>query len=358
LIVPGELLLVFSLLLGACVGSFLNVCIYRIPIEGLSIARPRGSFCPGCKTPIAIRDNVPILSWLLLGGRCRSCKSSISFRYPFVESLTALLFLAVAIRLGPAEGSTIDPVTAGTLVAGWLIVATLLVISWIDVDYQIIPDSLSVGGTTVALWLSLALGEFPISSDIPFLDLGSAVGTQVPWGGGLAAAAAGGVLLQWAFWRWVPDWQGKRHSFKSCFLAGHVGAALSLLVAVALIEPGGLGHGALVGLRGALVGMAVGSGVVWTIGRIGSLAFGKEAMGFGDVKLMAFLGAILGPVLVLAALLLACLIGSVVGLAIRWRTGSSYIPFGPFLCTGAALLLLARPEMNALWQAYLGLLGS
>ncbi|HIN80568.1 MAG TPA: prepilin peptidase, partial [Planctomycetes bacterium] len=123
-------------------------------------------------------------------------------------------------------------------------------------------------------------------------------------------------------------------------------------------EPGGLGHGALVGLRGALVGMAVGSGVVWTIGRIGSLAFGKEAMGFGDVKLMAFLGAILGPVLVLAALLLACLIGSVVGLAIRWRTGSSYIPFGPFLCTGAALLLLARPEMNALWQAYLGLLGS
>lgn len=357
MVIPDPLLLAFSFLLGASVGSFLNVCIYRIPIEGLSVARPRGSFCPGCKTPIGFRDNIPLLSWLLLRGRCRSCKTSISVRYPGVELLTALLFVVVALRLGPGEGEVIDLTVAATILCGWGIFATLVVISWIDIDHQIIPDSLSIGGTSVALWMSLFLVRFPISGEIPFLEVPPEL-QEVPWGWGFLLATVCGVTSQVAFWRWVPDWQGKRRTLGSCSLAFHIGATTGLLAAVALIEPGALGHPALLGLRGALAGMAVGSGVIWIIGKLGSLAFGKEAMGFGDVKLMAFLGALLGPSLVLAALVLASLIGSVIGLGIRWSTGSSYIPFGPFLCLGAATLILALPEMEALWRMYVGLLGS
>ena len=359
MIIPQPLLLAFSFLLGASIGSFLNVCIYRIPIEGLSIARPRGSFCPGCKTPIGFRDNIPLLSWLLLGGRCRGCSTSISVRYPFVELLTALLFMVVVLRLGPGEGEMIDLTIGATLLAGWAIIATLVVISWIDIDHQIIPDSLSIGGTSVALWLGLVLTRFPISSEIPFTEPSLGVSAvDVPWVGSFLIAVILGAIALFAFWRWVPDWQGKRRTLRSCSLAFHIGATVGLLAGVALLETGALGNPALLRLQGALAGMVVGSGVIWIIGRLGSIAFGKEAMGFGDVKLMAFLGALLGPSLILAALLLACLVGSVIGLGIRWSTGSSYIPFGPFLCLGAATLILALPEMEGLWRMYLGLLGS
>ncbi|MCG8566571.1 MAG: prepilin peptidase [Desulfobacterales bacterium] len=129
--------LAFLFLAGMCMGSFFNVCIYRIP-AGLSIVRP-GSTCPRCNTPIRFYDNIPVLSYLILGGRCRHCKAAISLRYPMVEALTGLLTLGVAFKFGL------------TLEAGvWLaLVYSLVVITFIDYDHQIIPDVITLPGILV-----------------------------------------------------------------------------------------------------------------------------------------------------------------------------------------------------------------
>lgn len=126
-------------LIGASVGSFLNVCIYRLP-RGKSIVTP-SSRCPSCGTPILALDNIPILSYLILRGRCRACGERISPRYPFVEALSGALYVAVLWRLG----------------MGWqtplylVFVSALIVITFIDLDYQIIPDGISIPGTAVGI---------------------------------------------------------------------------------------------------------------------------------------------------------------------------------------------------------------
>lgn len=132
-----ESVLVFFL--GACIGSFLNVVIHRLP-RGESLVAPR-SRCPACESTIAWYDNLPILSWLVLRGRCRRCGAGISVRYPIVELLTALVAIAVHARLG---------LTLEGLVAFYF-AATLLAIAYIDLDHQIIPDVLSLPGIVVGL---------------------------------------------------------------------------------------------------------------------------------------------------------------------------------------------------------------
>ncbi len=117
--------------LGACIGSFLNVVIYRVP-AGKSIVRP-GSTC-GCGTPIAWHDNIPILSWMILGGRARCCGRPFSVRYPFVELLTGALFLACWWHMPPAVA-----------VCGWVFVASLVCAMFIDLDHMIIPDAFTIG---------------------------------------------------------------------------------------------------------------------------------------------------------------------------------------------------------------------
>ena len=114
--------------LGLAVGSFLNVVVHRVPRKE-SVARPR-SRCPGCGTTLAARDNVPVVSWLLLRGRCRTCREPISARYPLVELVTAALFAAVAVRLGP------DPALPAFLV----LVAALVAISAVDLEHFIVPN--------------------------------------------------------------------------------------------------------------------------------------------------------------------------------------------------------------------------
>jgi leader peptidase (prepilin peptidase)/N-methyltransferase len=131
------LLIATVFLLGLCVGSFLNVCIYRLPAEA-SIVHP-GSMCPVCKTPIRPYDNIPLLSYLLLLGKCRRCKTPIPIRYPLVELMTGLLALAVLARFGPT-------LTAGVL---FIFCAALVVVTFIDIDHQIIPDVISLPGIPI-----------------------------------------------------------------------------------------------------------------------------------------------------------------------------------------------------------------
>ena len=132
-------------LFGLVIGSFLNVVIARLP-EGRSIARPP-SACPACGAPIRWYDNIPVVSWLWLRARCRSCQASISWRYPAVELLTAVLFLLAVWRFGAA----LD------LVPALLLLATLVAITGIDLDHQIIPDVITLPGIVVGAGLSVTL---------------------------------------------------------------------------------------------------------------------------------------------------------------------------------------------------------
>lgn len=134
-----------SFVLGAVVGSFLNVCIYRIP-EGRSIVSP-GSACR-CGRPIAWHDNIPILSWLILRGRARCCRQPFSVRYPAIELLTGLLFLACWLRHPP-------PVA----LAGMLLVSIFICATFIDLDHMIIPDRFTIGAAVVGVLLSATVPE-------------------------------------------------------------------------------------------------------------------------------------------------------------------------------------------------------
>ncbi|MGD0659545.1 MAG: prepilin peptidase [Syntrophorhabdales bacterium] len=142
--IMGDMLLleIFSFILGAIVGSFLNVCIFRIPREK-SIVRP-GSSCPGCSSPIRFYDNIPLMSYLVLRGKCRKCGEPISIRYPAVELLTALFFAGIAWRFGLSVDAA----------AALVFACILVVISFIDLEFQIIPDIFSLGGLVLGLLLS------------------------------------------------------------------------------------------------------------------------------------------------------------------------------------------------------------
>lgn len=126
-------LYLFVFIIGLCIGSFLNVCIYRIP-KGESIIFPR-SRCTTCKTNISWYDNIPVFSWFILVGKCRNCKVPFSFKYPFIEITTALLFLSSWHFLSPVQA-----------IIGMVFVSILITASFIDIDYLIIPDRFTVGG--------------------------------------------------------------------------------------------------------------------------------------------------------------------------------------------------------------------
>lgn len=225
--------------LGLAFGSFLNVCIYRLP-KGISIVHPR-SACPRCEQPIAFYDNVPILSWLILRGRCRHCHAPISPRYLIVELLTAALFLACYAHFG---------LTLAMLkycLFGFL----LLGLMFTDAETQLLPDKMTLPGLVAGLLFSLV---------IPVNDLVSEI---LP---GLVRLPASGMA-----WRW-----------------------LSLLDAVS--------------------GAAVGASFLYGAGAIYLRARGHEGMGFGDVKLMAMVGAFLGIRLTIFTIFAASIAGSLFGL--------------------------------------------
>ncbi len=168
-----------AFILGAVIGSFLNVCIYRIP-AGESVVHPR-SRCPRCQTTIRWYHNLPVISWILLKGRCAYCGSAFSIRYPSIEALTGGLFALFLYRFGP------HPIT---LVA-WLLVAALVAISFIDLDHQIIPDVISLPGIPIGFLCSFV---------IPWVSWQSSL---------LGILLGGGILLAIAFgYEWLTRQEG------------------------------------------------------------------------------------------------------------------------------------------------------
>jgi leader peptidase (prepilin peptidase) / N-methyltransferase len=206
---------VVAAVFGACIGSFLNVCIYRIP-AGKSVVRP-GSHC-ACGQPIRWFDNIPVLSWLVLRGRARCCGRPFSVRYPAIELLTALLFLVCALVFGPAKA-----------LCAMLFAAMLVTASFIDIDHMIIPDRFSIGGAVIGVVLSLVFPSLHGYSVPPFLD---------PTAGFIVTSLQSGT--------------------------------------------------------DAILGLFVGSALVLWIGLLAEKILRKEAMGFGDVKLLGCIGAFVG----------------------------------------------------------------
>lgn len=157
------LLGIFIFIIGAMTGSFLNVCIVRLPLEK-SIIFP-GSHCVACRTPIPWYDNIPLISWLVLGGRCRACKEKISFRYWFVELLTALAFFLLYKQY--SQGPHIQPVLWPYLV----MVSGFIVAVFVDFEHRIIPDEVSIGGMITGVALSLFVPQLH-GTNSPFLGVG------------------------------------------------------------------------------------------------------------------------------------------------------------------------------------------
>ncbi|MCF8069731.1 MAG: prepilin peptidase [Desulfobacterales bacterium] len=158
------------LLFGLCIGSFLNVCIYRLP-EKKSIVHPR-SMCPKCKNIISFYDNIPVLSYLWLKGRCRKCGIHIPIRYPFIEMISGFFALCVYLKFG------ISPET----IIYYILIAALIVITFIDIDHQIIPDEISIPGIPIGFAASFLLPLVSIKSSILGIFVGGGTLFTIAWG--------------------------------------------------------------------------------------------------------------------------------------------------------------------------------
>ena len=267
---------IYSFLVGACFGSFLNVCISRWP-DNLSVVRPR-SRCPNCGHQITAAENIPIFSWIFLRGKCRGCGMPISFQYPLVEIIVGLVWMLCYLHYGLSF--------AGARVA--MVITVLLGIAITDMKRYLIPDGFTVFG------------------------------------------------LVWVI----------------------VTALIALFIG---------DNGPFAGAYDALLGACVGAGAIAIAGWLGELALKKEAMGFGDVTLMAMVGAAVGPNRALVTIFFGALIGAVVFLAvvypISWmrakRTGSEFdpplVPFGVFLAPAAVVALLWGDQLINAYTSYSGL---
>jgi len=252
-----------AFVIGACVGSFLNVCIYRIPLERSIVSPP--SHCAACGAPIAWYNNIPVLSWLILRGRAACCGTRIDGRYALVELGTGLLYVALWLRFSS------DPVAAViyAVMCSGLIVACL-----IDLDHFIIPDRFTIGGC----------------------------------------------------------------------VAGFIACTIH----PALMHESTRLNGFSWSLASAIIGLLI----LMAIGWLGTLIFGKEAMGMGDVKFIAAICSFLGSVSLIWTITVSSAIGAILGVAlILWQRGAwgTRIPYGPFLGLAAVAWLFGGHDLTWGW---------
>lgn len=349
----GPLGVVAAGILGALLGSFLNVCVYRLPRDE-SIVTPR-SRCPRCGKGIAWYDNVPILSWLALRARCRHCGEPISVQYPLVELAVALIWAGSVAW----QGVSLDALIAAVF-------ATLLLgIALTDAQFYVIPDAFSLGGMAVGLLFALLPGGLAWWAAVVGAALGYGIMAAVKfagdyayrrgWIGGAPAAAAEGA----------PDGGGRP-------LAIPIVAAVSMLAGGAVSA--GFVFGATCGAGRTLPLLAAGLGGALALGALatfGIAAFERgeilvekvtdlyqpdeqvEAMGSGDLRLMAMVGAFLGPLGVLATLFLGAAVGILAFVPFALRRRSPPIPFGIFLAIGAVAALLGAHGLYACYANWL-----
>lgn len=257
--IPTEFWLVIFFLFGALLGSFANVVIYRLP-EGKSVVRPR-SRCPACLKQIAWYDNIPVLSWFILQGRCRMCGARFSFRYPVVEFLTAVLFAGAFYVHG----------FSATFVESVILLWSLVVCTFIDFDHMILPDEFTLSGIVIGL-----IGAY-LNPDRGFLD--------------------------------------------------------------------------------AVLGVLAGGGFLWFMAWVYFTLTEAEGMGGGDIKLLAWLGAVLGLKAVPFIIIISAVVGTIFGLVIGLRKDSGLktaIPYGPYLAFAAMVYIFwGQTLARTYWDFFL-----
>ncbi len=359
---------VFAFVLGAIVGSFLNVVIYRLPI-GLKVNEPKRSFCPHCKTQIPFGQNIPLISWLLLRAKCAKCGEKIPFRYFGVELLTGVLFLLVW-NLCSAQNAVLHALPL------WVLMGLLISATFIDFDHFIIPDEITLGGTAAGVVFSLLVpslhGQTTFWQGLLWSVAGAAIGYGLLWGVVEAGKIAFG-RKKLAFdppqpFTWTR--KGEDADFAvgdESMLWSDIFSRESDLLIMETEAPHLDGtpvtapaaqvskksftqlrfHYNKLMLPGA-EGEPLSLDTVGTItGKVSSIVIPREAMGFGDVKFIACIGAFLGWKAVLFTILAASLIGSVIGVGkmLLRRDGSRAIPFGPYLALGALIWIFAGPAI-------------
>lgn len=268
------------LIFGLIVGSFLNVCIARLP-RGRSIVTPP-SHCPKCREHIKFYDNIPVISFFVLRGRCRACGEKISWRYPSVELMNGLLYVAMFHEFG----------LSGETLLMMALCSSFVVITFIDLDFMIIPDVITIPGMLVGLFLGPSVLSTLNGEPLPFHLYG---------------------------------------------VLPHTGPYLT-------------------GFLNSFIGLLFGSAPLFIIGWIWEKLKNIEAMGGGDVKLMGMVGSFIGWKGALLTIMLGALSGSVVGIALillRRHQANKVIPFGPFLALGALITIFFGHD---LLNWYLGLL--
>ncbi|HEY2380710.1 MAG TPA: prepilin peptidase [Terriglobia bacterium] len=263
--------LIFACIFGLVIGSFLNVVILRLP-QGISISVPR-SHCPQCKKQISWYDNIPVLSYLILGGRCRRCKRKFSARYPFIEAITGVVSLLLCLKYGL------------TIEWGIFLVfsSALIVLAFIDLDHRILPDVITLNG----IWLGILISVY-LAEPSPLIS------------------------------------------------------RLSLAAGFELTNP------RVIAFSASVLGIIVGGGLLWGVAEAYLRLRGIEGMGFGDVKMMAMVGAFLGAPLALLTIMFGSLLGSIVGLIfIRMtkRTREYELPFGTFLSFAGIVAVLYGEDL-------------
>jgi leader peptidase (prepilin peptidase)/N-methyltransferase len=221
---------------GALLGSFLNVVIYRLPRESLTVGRPLRSFCPQCGRSLSWYENIPIVSYLIQGGRCRGCRTGIPLRYPVVESLTVLLFVAVTFK--DMDGFLMEGPDRLQLFCIYIVrlvlVMVAIVVTFIDIDFRIIPNEINYAGAAAAPILSALL---PLLHGNDYV-YGLLIGSLPPWTASLiaslagAATGAGSLLLVAAAGRWIfkKDAMGLGDVKFMALMGGFLGGAGCLLV--------------------------------------------------------------------------------------------------------------------------------
>ena len=445
--------LIFAFAFGACAGSLINVLVYRMP-RGISVITPP-SACPKCHTRLRWRDNIPVLGWIILRGRCRYCQAKISPEYPIVEAIVGLMFaLALVICFLIPPGFTVLGVPVWEMRPDWarppnnaadvfpifiillVLLGSLIAMTIVDARTFTIPLALAwvpaivgiVGAPLAALWVNSRTGGMGLRAPAPTWSWAIPSPGMYGWYVvGLALGGAAGVILSNLLMRfgllrqsfadydewekkalakakaqdgvdpaaesadqkpaeapaaptpepasaapvpsgpnpdlgspsiWIQYPHARREMLKELLFVGPP-LALALIGGMIAANFAGAGANPITGvmtakvavppwldaLSGALLGYLVGAGVVWAVRILGSLGFGKEAMGLGDVHLMGAVGACLGWIDATLAFFGAAFVGLSWTLLAALSSGrlNRAMPYGPFLAISTILVWLAKP---------------
>ncbi|MDP7006333.1 MAG: prepilin peptidase [Phycisphaerales bacterium] len=373
---------IFVFVFGCCVGSFLNVVIYRLP-RNIRLLSPPSS-CPSCNHKLRFfRENIPIIGWLVIRGKCRYCKEPVSIEYPFIELLTGLLFLIcyvlcywVSMRTSFfgdifSEWWHINGVyrTLPMFIALVTMVSGLLAMTIIDARTFTIPIQIPIVMTAVAFIAAIVQNWIPLlrtpSHQWP-IPLSDWTWTAAAFGG-MVGVFVSSILLRTGVFKYsFSDYEdfvkeneviaeypyARREVAKELILMLPI--ILGFIVGWMLFYEKGFPPVFIQGLGGSVLGYLVGGGLVWAIRIFGTLGFGREAMGMGDVHLLAGVGAVVGwwdPVLIFFIAPFSGLLWAALAVILE-KIGKKQheIPYGPHLAVATLLVVFLRPGINWVWS--------